>query len=392
MGDTPPRTLNGITILQVIPELETGGAERTTLEVAEAVIAAGGRAIVASAGGPMVAALEALGATHVRLPLASKNPLVMLANMAKLKTMIHSQGVSIVHARSRAPAWSAWRAARSSGVPFVTTYHGIYKARSGLKRRYNSIMARSDMIIANSEFTRAAVISEHYPATLRDKKKLVTIPRGADLRRFSPSAVDTGRVTALYEAWGGQDALRVLLPGRLTDWKGQSVLIEAARILRVSNPSMQLRVVLAGSAQGRTAYEASLHEAIRGAGVDHMVLLPGNCTDMPAAYLWADVVVSASLRPEAFGRVAVEAQAMGRPVIATNHGGAVETVADGMTGFLVPPGDAAALAAAIQRIDDMPKSDREAMGGMAIARVKEKFSIERMTEATLAVYKKLLPM
>lgn len=389
---TPEKTtrLTGLTILQVIPALETGGAERTVLEVAEAVIAAGGRAVVASEGGEMTTALTALGAKHVTLPLASKNPLTMFLNERRLRQLITEEKVDLVHARSRAPAWSAWGAARQAGVPFVTTYHGIYKARNGLKRHYNSIMARGDMVIANSDYTRSEVIAEHHPDTLKDVSNIITIPRGADLARFDPAAVEEARIAALEEAWQGRDRLRLILPGRLTEWKGQRTLIEAAGILRISSPGIRLRIVLAGADQGRTAYRQSLEEAIQAEGVEDMVILPGNCRDMPAAFKWADLAISASLRPEAFGRVAVEAQAMGCPVIASDHGGARETVVDSKTGYLVPPGDARALAAAIARFEEMHETDRNVLSGMAIAHVRQHFSIGNMTSATLDVYKKLL--
>ena len=378
------------TILQVIPELETGGAERTTLEVAEAVIRAGGRAVVVSQGGPLVAPLEALGARHITLPMASKNPLTMYLNAGRLARLVAAEGADLIHARSRAPAWSAWRAAQQTGVPFITTYHGIYKARSKWKRRYNSVMARGDYVIANSDFTRSNVLTEHYPDPLRDPARLITIHRGADLRRFDPEGVEPARLAALEDAWQGGSALKVLLPGRLTSWKGQKALIEAAQILRVSDPELDFRFVLAGSAQGRDNYRADLESAIAKGDVGHMVILPGNCSDMAAAYKWADIGISASTRPEAFGRVAIEAQAMGRPVIATAHGGAMETVVDGVTGYLVPPGDATALAHAISGFAEMPDRERQDMGARARRHAETNFSIEKMTDATLNVYMKAL--
>jgi glycosyltransferase involved in cell wall biosynthesis len=378
------------TILQVIPELETGGAERTTIEMAEAIISAGGTAIVVSNGGPMVAELDALGAKHVEMPVHSKNPFVMWRNVDRLKKLIKLNNIDLVHARSRAPAWSALKAARACHLPFITTYHGAYRAKSTMKRRYNSIMARGDYVIANSEFTRNAIMEEFCPDPLKYPDRLLTIHRGADMRRFDPKEVDPARIEALEQAWHGGDAVKILLPGRLTDWKGQRTLIEAAQILRVTRQALNLRIVLAGSAQGRSGYEAELQRLIKEAGVEHMVTIPGNCSDMPAAYCWADMVVSASLRPEAFGRIAIEAQAMGRPVIATNHGGARETVRDGVTGFLVRPGDAKALANAISHYVDLPTEEREAMGRMARQHAMTDFSTEKMTKSTLSVYKKAL--
>ncbi len=380
----PPRL--SATILQVIPELETGGAERTTLEVSEAIIEAGGKAIVVSQGGPLTRALKKYGATHIKLPVASKNPLVMFANAGRLTKLIREQRVDLIHARSRAPAWSAWKAAQRATIPFVTTYHGVYNANSNWKRKYNGIMARGDFVIANSDYTRARILAQHSPDPLADVSRLITIHRGADLNRFDPNSISPGRVQALENDWQGADALKILLPGRLTSWKGQEILIKAAQILRVTRQALNLRIVLAGSAQGRSGYEADLRAAINKGDVGHMVIMPGNCSDMAAAYQWADLVVSASTRPEAFGRVAVEAQAMHCPVIATDHGGARETIQDGVTGFLVPPGDETALANAISGFADLSTDERKKMAREARRNTEENFSTEKMTDATLDVY------
>ncbi|NHK28545.1 glycosyltransferase family 4 protein [Parvularcula flava] len=378
--------------MQVIPELETGGAERTTLEVAEAVIAAGGRAIVVSQGGPLVAEVEGLGARHIEMPAASKNPLVLYQNRVRLEKLIRAEGVDLVHARSRAPAWSAHGAARAAGVPFITTYHGIYRARSSLKRAYNSIMARGDYVIANSEYTAQAVLAEHSPKPLAIPSRLIVIHRGADLRRFSPDRVTVDRVAAIEQAWQGGKKLKILLPGRLTEWKGQQDLIEAAQILRKTRQETDFRIVLAGSDQGRSGYRAALEQAIGAAGLEGDILLPGNCDDMPAALSWADIVISASRRPEAFGRVAIEAQAMARPVIATGHGGTMETVVDGQTGWLYPPGDVAALAERIAAFAALSGPERQVIGAAARGNAAENFSVARMTERTLQVYRKALGM
>ena len=374
------------TILQVIPELETGGAERTTLEVAEAVINAGGKAIVASQGGPLVNALERLGARHVTLPVASKNPITMYLNAGRLTKLARDTGADLIHARSRAPAWSAWKACQNLNLPFITTYHGAYRAKGHVKRRYNSIMARGDYVIANSDFTRCHVLHEHSPDPVDKPERLITIHRGADLRRFDPESVSEERIQVLENQWEGRDALKILLPGRLTAWKGQETLIKAAQILRITRQALPVRIVLAGSDQGRSGYLAELRTAIKDADVEHIVTIPGNCLDMPAAYAWADLAVSASTRPEAFGRVAIEAQAMRCPVIATDHGGARETVLHEKTGYLVPPGDAGALASAISEFADLSTERRDEMARAARRNAETRFSIEKMTDATLDVY------
>ncbi|WP_431305337.1 glycosyltransferase family 4 protein [Sediminicoccus sp. BL-A-41-H5] len=362
-------------ILQVLPALDAGGVERGTLEIAEAIQAAGWRALVASAGGRLVPALEALGARHITLPLATKAPLGIWRNAAALADLVRSEQVSILHARSRAPAWSAWLAARRRGVPLVTTYHGTYGEGFPGKRLYNSIMARGDRVIAISRH-----IAEHIRATHGVESRV--IPRGVDLRRFEPSLVPPGRVAALRAAWEvPEGAPVILLPARLTRWKGQAVLIKALAALPGTI------AVLAGDPQGRDAYVAELRSLAEAQGVADRLRIPGHVADMPAALLAADVVVHASVEPEAFGRSVIEAQAMARPVIAAELGGPRETVEHGVTGWLTPPGDAAALAAQIRAALALPVEARAALGAAARQHVP---TMEAMQAATLGVYRELL--
>ena len=379
--------LTGLTVCQVIPALDAGGAERTTLEVARGVVRAGGRSLVVSQGGEMTGRLVAEGTRHVAMPAASKNPLVMARTRRALSRLIREEGIGLVHARSRAPAWPAHGAARAAGIPFVTTYHGAYEARGPAKRFYNSVMARGAVAIAHSRFTAQAVRDTYAGWAFFDPARLVTIPRGADLTAFDADAVTPERLEAAFARLGGLDALRVLQPGRLTAWKGQRVLIEAARRLHGDPRLPALRVALVGDAQGRDAYEGELRAMIEQADLDRIVTLAGPADDMPAAYLWSDIVVSASTRPEAFGRVAVEAMAMGRPVIATAHGGSLETVTP-ETGALVPPGDADALAEAIGALAADPAA-RAAMGAAGRARARRRYATEAMVNATLNVYASL---
>ena len=386
---SPSTDLSGETIVQVIPALEQGGAERTTLEIARAVVAAGGRSLVVSEGGGLVPRLQAEGSCHVRLPVGSKNPAALLPNKKRLAALIADAGARIVHARSRAPAWPALMAARQEGAFFVTTYHGAYGGKTKLKRLYNSVMARGDVVIANSAYTEQAIREAFAGWRVLEGRRIITIPRGADIDDFAAGAVSEDRLRAAMQAFGGEDAFRVLLPGRLTEWKGQRVLIEAARLLHDGGDIPALRVVLAGATQGREAYEGELRRMIGEAGLSDVVHLAGAWDDMPAAYLWSDVAVSASTRPEAFGRVGVEAMACGRPVVASAHGGSLETVEDGATGLLVPPGDAGRLADALLSLAADP-ARRAAMGDAGAAHVRTRFSTEAMTDATLRVYRDLL--
>ena len=383
-----PLTTQGrfATVLQVLPALgAAGGVERGTVEVAEAVVRAGGRALIASAGGPLVREAERAGAVHVVLPMESKNPFVMRANVGRLAALIEREGVDIVHARSRAPAWSAWSAAKTTGRRFVTTFHGTYGAMNWLKRRYNSIMTRGDLVIAISAFT-AGHIRQFYgvPST-----RIRIVHRGVNLGRFDPKLVTAERVVMLANAWRLTDGLPVvMLPGRLTRWKGQTVFLDAIARLGRSD----IRAVLVGGAEGRENYRAELERQIARLGIERVVRLVDHCNDMPAAYMLADVVVSASIEPEAFGRVVAEAQAMGRPVIATDHGGAKECVLAGETGWLVPSNDADALAEAIRGALALSPDARGAIATRAVAHIRANFSKEAMCAKTLAVYDEVLSL
>ncbi len=371
-------------ILQVLPALVAGGVERGTVDVAAAIVAAGWTALVASNGGPMVREIERAGATHVTMPVHSKNPLVMRRNIKRIAALIDARSVDIVHACSRAPARSAWAAARRTGRPLVTGLHGTYNAGNPAKRWYNAIMARGDRVIAISDF-----IAEHARATYGvDEQRLRTIHRGIDISTYEPGAVTPARMIRLAERWRLPDgAPVVMLPGRMTRWKGHAVLIDA--VARVDRPNLRCLLVGAGTADQR--YCAALRRRIAARGLQACVAIVEHCDDMPAAYMLADVVVSASVEPEAFGRVAVEAQAMGRPVVATDHGGARETVMRGRCGWLVPPGDAGATARAITEALSLDAAARADLAATARAHVRTHFTVETMCARTLDVYRELLP-
>jgi len=376
------------TLLQVVPRLETGGAEQTTLDVAAAVRAAGGRALVASMGGRMEPQLLASGAELVRMTVHSKNPFVILGNALRLAGLIRRRKVSLLHVRSRAPAFSAVLAARLTGVPLIATYHGVYNAKSPFKRWYNGVMTRGEVVIANSEFTRRHVLAQHQV----DPDKVVAIPRGVDIARFDRAAVSEERKAALAAAWRvdpDDRRVKVLLAGRLTRWKGQALAIAAAAELKARGVADFL-LILAGDAQGRSGYLAELEHAIGAHGLEDKVRIVGHCADMPAAYALADLAIAPSLDPEAYGRTAVEPQAMGVPVIAADHGATRETVVPGQTGWLVEPGDAAAWADALQAAIALGAEGRARMGAAAAERARRLYSVEAMCAATLAVYARVL--
>lgn len=376
------------TLLQVVPELETGGAEQTTIDVAHAVVRIGGKALVATRGGRMAARLEADGARLAQMPVQTKNPLVMLGNAARLVDLIRREKVSIVHARSRAPAFSALWAAQVTGTPFVATYHGVYNAKNQLKRWYNAVMTRGDLVIANSDYTRDHVLAEHH----LDPAKIVSIPRGIDLERFNPSWVTPERVQTLRDAWGidiRDRRTKLLLAGRLTRIKGHLLIVEAARRMKAEGRDDFL-IIFAGDDQGRTDYRHEVENAIVQAGLTDQIRIVGHCDDMPAAYQICDIAMLPTTKPESFGRTAVEPQVMGKPVLASDHGGTTETVVPGETGWLVRVDDPDAWAQAMTKAIDMGPPRLAAMGQAAANRARRLYSVDAMCEATLNAYAHVL--
>lgn len=380
-------------ILQVIPDLVTGGAERTTVDVAKAIVDAGWTAIVVSEGGRMVRELEEAGAFHFTLPVKTKNPLQIWRNADRISALVREHGVNLIHARSRAPAWSALRAARVCSIPFVTTYHGIYNQTNPVKAFYNSVMARGDAVIANSDYT-ASLIRDRHPVA---QGRITVIHRGSDLQALHPSSVAQDRKTRLSDAWGLKPGQPVLLNlARVTAWKGQKVIVEAMAELNRQGDRDTI-AILAGDAQGRAGYVTELKTLIASHGLEDRVKLVGHCDDVPAALSIADLSVVASVEPEAFGRAAVEAQAARVPVIVSDLGAVPETVLappevdeDNRTGWRVPPGDSTALAAAIRHVLDMPSKDKVQLLERGAHHAETHFTVEAMCSATLGVYAGLL--
>ncbi|MGE5511937.1 MAG: glycosyltransferase family 4 protein [Bacteroidota bacterium] len=381
-------------ILQIIPRLDTGGAELSTLEIVEAIVRGGGVALVATEGGRLAPMVSERGGEVIAFPAAAKNPLRILANARALEALIRERGVALLHARSRAPAWSALIAARRARVAFVTTYHGAYAEQGPLKRLYNSVMARGDVVIANSQFT-ADLIHTRYRTS---RERIRVIHRGVDASEFDPAAISDARIVALRERWGITPRTRVILQAaRLTSWKGQGVLVDAGALLQSRGLMHGVAMVLAGDAQGRVGYESTLRERISMLGLGDCVRLVGHVDDMPAAYRIAHVTVVASIEPEAFGRVATEAQAMGSPVIATNIGAPPETVLaepavsrDKITGWLVAAGSSGALADRLADALALSGPERAVIGERARAHVRQRFTLEAMKRQTLEVYDRLL--
>lgn len=382
-------------ILQIVPALETGGVEQTTIEVAEAIVQAGGRALVASEGGRLESDLAAVGGELIRFPAATKNPRAIFRNARALEALIREQNIALVHARSRAPAWSALKAARRTGVPLVTTYHGIYNQKMPLKGWYNSVMARGDIVIANSHYTAGIVKSRHKV----DDSRLRIIPRCADLDRFSPEAVSPQRIGDIRSEWSvAPDARLIVHAARLTRWKGQHVVIEAASQILHKPEFDDVVFVFAGDDQGRKAYRNELENRISELGLNGRVILPGYCADMPAVFAASALALVPSIEPEAFGRISVEAQAMGCPVIVSDIGAPSEVIVTPeaasslglVTGWTFRTGDAHELAARIASALSMPVGQRAAMAESAQRNVAAHFSKTMLQRKTLHVYDALL--
>src|SRR4051812_21911160 len=355
---TPNLSLKPPVVLQVLPALRSGGVERGTIEIARAIVRAGGKSLVASNGGPMAQQLQHVGATHITLPLATRNPLHIWMNGRRLAAVIREHNVDIVHARSRAPAWSALMAAEKTGCHFVTTFHGTYGLQNDWKRRYNSVMTRGERVIAISHFI-AEHIQRNYPI---DLSCLRIIQRGVDLKFFNPFSHSPQRMISLAKEWRLPDDLPLILfPGRITRWKGQDVFVRALAEL----PHRQFFAVILGDDAGHESYRHELERLILKLGLGEHVRIARHTHYIGEAYMLARFAVATSSEPEAFGRVVLEAQAMGKPVIATAHGGPMETVIPDVTGWLVPPRDVRALSERIAYALSMDDGELQAMGQQA---------------------------
>ena len=372
------------TLLQVLPALDKGGVERGTVDLAKFLVREGHRAVVASEGGSLVEELEEAGGIHVTLPLSTKNPLGIMRNVGRLASLIRSHEVQLVHARSRAPAWSARWAAERTRVPFVTTFHAVYGGHeSRPKRRYNSVMAAGRRVIAISDY-----VAEHVRRVYQvPPERLRTIYRGVDTEQFDPEKVSAARVEALRQQFGIEPGMKVVsLPGRITRIKGHLLLLDAVQRLCRDD----FLVAFIGPDTPGSSYSRELHERVEESGLKNRVRFTGPCHDMPAAVALSDVVAVPSIGPEAFGRVSVEAQAMGRPVVVTDVGGLGETLMVAATGWLVQPDDPAGLAEALDLALSMSPEVRDRLAQRARAWVVDHFTAERMCRQTLDVYGEVL--
>ncbi len=370
-------------VMQILPALESGGVEQGVIDGNAAIIRAGGHSIVVSNGGRRVHEITRPGGEHIELPVHSKNPLTMFRNIGRLRKLIREHNVDIVHACSRAPAWSARRAVVGTPAHFVTSCHAAHQVGGRAKKFYNSAIASGERVIAVSHFL-SDYLTENYGT---HPSKIRVVHRGLPLAKFHPNAVTPERLIQIAKQWRIPDgAPIIMLPGRLTRIKGHMFLIDAL----VDLGRDDVFCVFVGRDNPKSGYRAELETYIENKGMSGQVRMVDHCDDMPAAYMIATVVVTPSIEPEGFGRIAIEAQAMGRPVIATDHGGAQETIVPDQTGWLVRPGDAHHFSKALEEALDLDNRDRAVLGTRAMSHVAENFTVETMCSRTLDVYAELL--
>ncbi len=377
-------------VLQVIPRLGYGGAETGCYDIAHYLPENNCESFIVTSGGELLKFVDKKKVKVFRLPVHSKNPLLILINAIILIGIILINNISIVHARSRAPAWSCLFATKLTGRKFVTTFHGTYNFKNNLKKIYNSVMARSDLIIAGSNFIFSH-IKENYSKYLNDEKKLLVIFRGINVDYFDPSTKFEMDEKKLLTKWDiEKDKKIILLPGRLTSWKGQEVFIEAVNLVNIELGYEAFYAVILGSNQGRDLYKKKLIRLSEQYRLTNQIRFIDHCNDMALAYKVSDIVVSASTEPEAFGRVAVEAQSMQRPIIASNIGGSNETILDEKTGFLYEAGNASSLSKKILKLLYLDETLLKSIGIEGRKNIIKKFNVEKMCFSTYSEYKRLI--
>ena len=378
-----------INVLQVIPKLGFGGAETGCYDLAHYLAEQNCKSFLITSGGQLLKYVRRDKVKVIRLPVQSKNPIIIFINFIIIFLWIYK--IDIVHARSRAPAWSCLWACFFSGKKFVTTFHGTYNFSSRFKHFYNSVMVRSKLIIGGSNFIFNH-INENYQKYLNLKKqKLMVIFRGINLEFFNTKNTSEKKVDALISSWKiDKKNFIILLPGRLTKWKGQEILIEALSLLTEEYNNENFHAVILGSNQGRDIYSKKLQLLVERYRLGKKITFVENCKEMPLAYELSNLIISSSIEPEAFGRVAVEAQAMNKPIVASDIGGSRETVLNGKSGLLYRFNNPKELAKAINKIMKAEKQSLSLMGELGRKNVEKKYNVDQMCQTTFTEYKKLL--
>ena len=381
---------SNIKVLQVIPKLGYGGAETGCYDIAHYLPENGCESFIVTSGGELTKFVDKKKVKLIKLPVHSKNPLLILINTILLIGIILFFKISIVHARSRAPAWSCLFATKLTNRKFVTTFHGTYNFSGNLKKFYNSVMVRSDLIIAGSNFIFSH-IKENYSEFLKSQKKFLVIFRGINVDYFDSSTKLENDEKNLLQKWNINDEKKIILmPGRLTSWKGQELFIEAINLVKIELGYEAFHAVILGNDQGRDLYKKKLIRLTEQYHLTNQIKFIDHCEDMALAYKVSDIIVSASIEPEAFGRVAVEAQSMEKLIIASNIGGSIETIIDEKTGFLFKSGDAESLSKKIIYGLRMDETSINLMGKEGRSNIIKKFNVEKMCFSTYSEYKRLL--
>ena len=381
---------SNIKVLQVIPRLGYGGAETGCYDIAHYLPENNCKSFIVTSGGELIKFINKEKVKLIRLPVQSKNPLLIFLNSIILIAIILFYNITIVHARSRAPAWSCLIATKLTRRKFVTTFHGTYNFSGKIKKFYNSVMVRSDLIIAGSNFIFSH-IKENYSEFLKSTKKFLVIFRGINTDYFDASTKLESEEKEILKKWEINKEKKILLmPGRLTSWKGQELFIEAVNLVKIKLGYEAFHVVILGSEQGRDLYKKKLVSLTEKYRLTNQIKFINNCNDMALAYKVSDIIVSASIEPEAFGRVAVEAQSMQKLIIASNIGGSNETIVDGKTGILFESGDAGSLCKKIIQAITMDESTIQLIGKEGRKNIIKKFNVEKMCFSTYSEYKRLV--
>ena len=381
---------SNLKVLQVIPKLGYGGAETGCYDIAHYLPENDCGSFIVTSGGELLKFIDKKKVKIIKLPVHSKNPLIIFINFLALVAIILVKNISIVHARSRAPAWSCLLAAKITGRKFVTTFHGTYNFNNKIKKFYNSVMVRSDLIIAGSNFIFSH-IKDNYTKYLNAKKKLLVIFRGINVDYFDPTTKLDSDEKKLLKKWQiEKDKKIILLPGRLTGWKGQEVFIEAINLVNIELGYEAFYAVILGSDQGRDLYKKKLIRITEQHRLNNQVKFIDHCNDMALAYKVSDIVISASIEPEAFGRVAVEAQSMEKPIIASDIGGSNETIIDEKTGFLFESNNAKSLSKKILKVLSMDEASLQSIGKEGRKNIIQKFNVEKMCFSTYSEYKRII--
>ena len=377
-------------VLQVIPKLGYGGAETGCFDIAHYLFENNCSSFLITNGGPLTKFINKKKVKYIRLPVNSKNPIIMLLNTILISVIVFFYNIDIIHARSRAPAWSCFLASRITRKKFVTTFHGTYNFKSKIKKFYNSVMLRSDLVIAGSNFIFSH-IKENYKEYLNSSKKFLVIFRGINIDYFDASTTFTEDEDKLFKSWNLEvEKKTILLPGRITEWKGHEMFIEAMNKINIQLGHKSFKAVILGSDQGRDLYKKKLIRLVEQYRMNDQIKFVDHCENMPLAYKISDLIVSTSIEPEAFGRIAVEAQSMEKPIIASNLGGSKETIVNNKTGILFDAGDSDDLSKKIIEFFNFDKSTIEQMGKEGRKNVSAKFNVEKMCFSTYSEYKKLI--